>query len=107
MVDTLDRHRRQRRRTCLAAGLLVWARGRATGTTVKVEDGMLKIAQGASHHQFPLTGSYPPIDVLGDPADRSWKVLIQRRGMGPFVVTRGMVDPAEFTEVIRRFRPRA
>ena len=88
-------------------GLLWTARARATGTTVTIEDGVLKIVQGSSHHQFPLTGSHPPIDILGEPGDRSWKVLIQRRGMRPFVVDAGMVDPGEFTDAIRRFRPRA
>ena len=63
-------------------GLLWSARHRATGTTV-------------------------PIDVLGEPGDRGWRVLIQRRGMRPFVVDAGMVDPGELTEAIRRFRPRA
>ena len=32
-------------------------------------------------------------------------VLIERRGMPPFVITRRMVDPVEFTEALRHFRP--
>lgn len=83
------------------------ARGRATGTQVSIEDGVLRVVQGASQHRFPLTGTYPPIDVVGDPGHRGWKVLIQRKGMAPYAVTRSMVDPAEFTDAIRRFRPRA
>lgn len=89
------------------AALLLSARGRATGTEVSVENGMLRIAQGPTLHRFPLAGSYPPIDVLGEPGDRGWKVLIQRRGMAPYAVTASMVDPADFTEMIRRFRPDA
>jgi len=90
----------------LAAAL--WsARGRATGTQVSIEDGVLRVVQGTSQHRFPLTGTYPPIDVVGDPGDRGWKVLIQRKGMAPYAVTRSMVDPAAFTDVIRRFRPHA
>lgn len=83
------------------------ARGRATGTQVSIEDGVLRVVQGTSQHRFPLTGTYPPIDVVGDPGDRGWKVLIQRKGMAPYAVTRSMVDPSEFTDAIRRFRPRA
>lgn len=83
------------------------ARGRATGTRVSIEDGVLRVVQGTSQHRFPLTGTYPPIDVVGSPGDRGWKVLIQRKGMAPYAVTRSMVDPAEFTDALRRFRPRA
>lgn len=91
----------------LLAFALGSARGRATGTVVSIEDGILRIAQGPSQHRFPLTSAYPPIDVLGEPTDRGWKVLIQRKGMGPFVVTSRMVDAVEFTEALRRFRPQA
>jgi hypothetical protein len=87
---------------------VLWqARMRARGTAVTVEDGVLKIARGESRHQFPLTGVHPPIDIVGEPGSRGWKVLIQRRGMAPYVVDDRMVDPFEFTETIRRFRPRA
>jgi hypothetical protein len=68
---------------------------------------MLLIQQGRTCHQFPLTAVHPPIDVVGRPGERGWKVLIQRRGRGPYVVDRRMVDPVEFTEAIRRFRPGA
>jgi hypothetical protein len=88
-------------------GLLWSARMRATGTAVTIEDGVLKVVRGQSRHQFPLTGVHPPIDIVGEPGDRGWRVLIQRRGMRPFVVDGGMVDPFEFTDAIHRFRPRA
>ncbi len=92
----------------LAALFLVWKlRGRTTGTQITIEDGMLRIAQGKGRHLFPLAGAHPPIDILGEPGRRNWKVLIQRRGMPPFVITRKMVEPSEFTEVIRHFRPDA
>jgi hypothetical protein len=91
----------------LLTGLLWHARNRATGTTVRIERGELWIQQGRSSHRFPLAGPHPPIDVVGDPHERGWKVLIQRRGRGPYVVDARMVDPVEFTEAIRRFRPGA
>ena len=68
---------------------------------------MLRVVQGHSVHQFPLAGSHPPIDVLGEPGRRSWKVLIQRRGMPPYAITRRMVEPVEFTDALRHFRPDA
>lgn len=86
--------------------LLVWRLRRTTSSTeITVEHGVLRVVQGHSVHRFPLVGSHPPIEVLGDPRRRSWRVLIQRRGMPPYVITRRMVDPVEFTEVLRHFRP--
>jgi hypothetical protein len=91
----------------ILTGLLWQARMRATGSVVTIEDGVLKIVRGESRHQFPLTGVHPPIDVVGEPGERGWKVLIQRRGMAPYVVDDRMVEPFEFTDAIHRFRPRA
>lgn len=92
----------------LAVLVLTWKlRSRTTGTQVTIEHGVLRIVQGDSRHQFPLVGTHPPIDVVGEPGQRSWRVLIQRRGMAPFVITRAMVDPADFTEALRHFRPLA
>jgi hypothetical protein len=97
----------------VAVGLAVAAllagklRARTTGSRVTIEHGVLRIVQGDTRHQFPLAGAHPPIDVLGEPGQRSWRVLIQRRGMSPFVITRTMVDPVDFTEALRQFRPQA
>lgn len=88
--------------------LLAWTLRKHThGATVSIENGVLRIVQGKSRHLFPLVGTHPPISILGKPSDRGWKVLIQRRGMPPFVVNRRMVEPGAFTEAIRHFRPEA
>lgn len=88
--------------------LLAWTLRKHThGATVSIENGVLRIVQGKSRHLFPLVGTHPPISILGKPGDRGWKVLIQRRGMPPFVVNRRMVEPGAFTEAIRHFRPEA
>ncbi len=92
----------------VAALLLVWkVRGRTNSTHITIENGMLRIEQGKSRHLFPLASAHPPIDIIGEPGRRSWKVLIQRRGMPPFVITRKMVEPIGFSEAIRHFRPDA
>lgn len=97
----------------VAGGLLLvsWAlsalRSRATGTEVSIVDGVLRVQQGDSVHRFPLTGVHPPIEVLGAPSDRGWKVVIQRRGMGPYVITSRMTDPQLLTDAIRVHRPHA
>lgn len=82
-------------------------RGRAAGTQVSIHGGELRIVQGPSQHRFPLTASYPPIEVLGTPGQHGWKVLIQRKGMPDYTITSSMVDPVAFTAALRRFRPDA
>lgn len=82
-------------------------RGRATGTEVSIHGGELRIVQGPSQHRFPLTASYPPIEVVGAPGQHGWKVLIQRKGMPDYTITPSMVDPVAFTAALRRFRPDA
>ena len=45
------------------------------------------------------------MQVIGEPGRRGWKVLFLRRGMSPFVIDSSMVDPHEFTSVLRYYRP--
>lgn len=75
--------------------------------TLTVRDGRLDIMRAGSRHSFDLAGHYTPIDVVGEPGSRDWKVLFHRRGMSPYVVDASMVDPVEFTRVVRGFRPEA
>lgn len=85
---------------------VVWAvRAGAAVTTLTVRGGQLEILRGGSRHQFDLTSRYTPIDVVGEPGSRTWKVLFHRRSMAPFVVDASMVDPVEFTRVVRHYRP--
>ncbi|HEU4811218.1 MAG TPA: hypothetical protein VFT00_03675 [Nocardioides sp.] len=75
--------------------------------TLTVRDGRLDIMRAGSRHSFDLASQYTPIDVVGEPGSRDWKVLFHRRGMTPYVVDASMVDPVEFTRVVREFRPEA
>ena len=72
-----------------------------------VHDGQLEILRAGSRHRFDLAGDYAPIEVVGAPGRRGWKVLVQRRGMAPYVIDSSMVDPREFMRVLRRYRPEA
>lgn len=88
--------------------LLLWSgRSTAAPTRMVVENGVLDITRHDTHHMFDLNSSYTPIEVVGTPGRRGWKVLILRRSMAPFVIDSSMVDPHEFTEVLERFRPSA
>ena len=45
------------------------------------------------------------VEMHGKPGGRGWKVLIMRRSMSPYVIDSSMVDPGEFTYVVRFFHP--
>ncbi|MDN5901328.1 MAG: hypothetical protein L0H74_14860, partial [Brachybacterium sp.] len=86
--------------------LVMWsARSSASPPTLVVDRGQLDITGRDTHHRFDLTSDYTPIEVVGTPGRRDWKVLITRRSMPPFVIDRSMVDPHEFMEVFDRCRP--
>jgi hypothetical protein len=92
--------------TLLVLTLTLWAIRAASPTThLSVHAGQLEVVQGGGRFVFELASGYTPIDVVGAPGDRNWKVLFVRRNMDPFVIDSSMVDPQEFMEVLRRYRP--
>jgi hypothetical protein len=95
----------------LAAVLLVltlalWAiRASSPITHLAVRSGQLEVTRAGSRSTYDLSGGFTPIEVVGNPGDRGWRVLFLRRGMDPFVVDSSLVDPRAFMEVLRRYRP--
>ncbi|GAB3776293.1 hypothetical protein FB382_000062 [Nocardioides ginsengisegetis] len=86
--------------------MVVWGvRAGAATAHLTVRGGQLEIVRGGGRNVFDLASHYTPIDVIGEPGDRNWRVLFHRRSMSPFVVDASMVDPAEFTRVLRHYRP--
>jgi hypothetical protein len=86
--------------------LVLWAiRTGSPSAHLRVHAGQLEVVQGGVRNVFELTGSFTPIEVVGTPGDRDWRVLFLRRNMDPFVIDSSMVDPREFMEVLRRYRP--
>jgi hypothetical protein len=104
-----------RNRTTLTIGLaatlgllvmIIWAvRAGSPPPRLSVHAGQLEVIQAGGRFVFDLSGTYTPIEVVGRPGDRGWKVLFLRRNMDPFVIDSSMVDPHEFMKVLRRFRP--
>lgn len=76
-------------------------------TTLSVRGGQLEIIRAGSRHRFDLASDYTPIEIVGEPGSRKWKVLFHRKSMAPFVVDASMVDPVEFSRVVRHYRPGA
>lgn len=100
------------RSTGLAVGLgmlvLLLLRLRSSVQVAQVSiapGGRLEVRRDGSRTVFDLGSGYAPVDELGEPTDRTWRVLIQRKGMKPFVVDRRLVRPQEFSPVLRRYRP--
>ncbi len=83
----------------------IWAS--SSVTTLSVRGGQLEIVRAGSRHRFDMASDYTPIEIIGEPGSRNWKVLFHRKSMAPFVVDASMVDPAEFTRVVRHYRPSA
>ncbi len=90
----------------LVAVLIViwWFRNRHRTVTVTSVGSRLEIRDGGLH-VFDLSRTDSPLDVIGLPGDRNWRVLFHRRGMRPYVVDASMVDPAEFMRVLHAHRP--
>jgi len=85
---------------------VVWAiRASSSPTRLTLHGSELEIVRNGGRAQFDLASKHTPIEMHGEPGDRRWKVLILRRSMSPYVVDASMVDPAEFTRVLRYFRP--
>jgi hypothetical protein len=93
--------------TMLTLTLALWAiRAASPVARLSVRGGQLEVEQGGTRLVFDLSGSgYTPIRVEGAPGDRRWKVVFLRRSMDPFVIDSSMVDPHEFMDVLRRYRP--
>ena len=85
--------------------VLAMLRAGAPVTRVTVRAGRLDIVRGESRYRFDLTDDQARIDVVGNPGERRWRVLFHRRSLAPYVVDAAMVDPIEFTRILRRHRP--
>ena len=96
----------------LTTGVAWRAWSRRPVATVTVSGTRLEITQGGGRHVFDLADTRSPVDVIGVPGDRSWRVLFYRRGRTPYVLDASMVDPAEFMRVLHarrsevHYRPR-
>jgi hypothetical protein len=96
--------------TVLIAAGLVWATRRAwalRGPRARVEDGVVVLRGPDGVHRFDLRREATRVRVVGEPGDRGWRVVVERRGLDDLVVTPAATDPEEFTAALRRWRPDA
>gem|GEM_PF-5745733 len=92
--------------TAAVVTAIAWAaRAGSSPARLTMHGSELEIVRGGSRAVFDLAASHVPVQMEGRPGDRKWKVLIIRRSMTPFVIDASMVDPVEFTKVVRFYRP--
>lgn len=89
------------------AAALAWgaAQTRVGRVSVRVVDGVVEVVEGDTTRRFDLRNDGVRIDVQGGPGDTYWRVRFYRRALDPVDVDDTMVDPAEFMERLREFRP--
>jgi hypothetical protein len=91
----------------LLAGVLIatWrVRGRHRTAAVVATGGRLEIVSNGGRHVFDLARRDHPVEAIGLPGDRRWRVLFHRRGMRPYVVDASMVDPGAFIRLLHGHR---
>ncbi len=96
--------------TVLIAVGLLWGTRRAwalRSPRASVEDGVVVLRGRTGVHRFDLRRDTTGVRVVGEPGDRGWRVVLERRGLDDLVVTPSATDPEAFTTELRRWRPDA
>ena len=84
--------------------VVVWAvRASTSVTEMAVIRGQLEIIRDGRFEVVDLASPYTPLLVEGSPGQRSWKVLILRKDLDPFVIDSSIVDPHEFMDLLRAY----
>ncbi|WP_160004782.1 hypothetical protein [Nocardioides sp. AX2bis] len=90
----------------VALTLVLWAvRSSTSVARLAVEGGQLTVTRNGETWRCDLASRATPIEVVGTPGRRGWKVVFARRGRPPYVVDSSVVDPAHFTRVLAHYRP--
>lgn len=86
--------------------LVVWAvRASCVTTELSIRRGQLIVTRAGQVQRVDISGGHTVIAIVGEPGDRRWTVLFERRGLPLVVVNSGMVDPHWFTSALYRLRP--
>ncbi|TWG91404.1 hypothetical protein L615_008000000020 [Nocardioides sp. J9] len=86
--------------------LVVWAiRASCVTTKLTIRRGQLLVTRGGQTQRVDIKGGHTIIAIVGEPGDRRWTVLFERRGLPLVVVNSSVVDPHWFTSALYRLRP--
>ena len=89
--------------TCLLGYLAL--NSRVETFEVSVSRGMVYIDSSSDSYRFDLRSSTTQLEMVGQPGDPGWQLNFLRRHLDPFTVDASMVDPVEFVQQIREWRP--
>lgn len=93
-----------------AIGLLLtiglwFLRAASAPPRVRISSGNLHIEAHGERHSWDLTNPYVRLTVHGRPGRPGWQVRLLRPQQPPYVVDASVVDPREFMEFLRSYRP--
>lgn len=80
-------------------------RTRVEPVTVHVTRGVVFAERGGTTYRFDLRSDSTHVEQRGRVGDNDWQIRFLRRSMDPLVIDATMVDPAEFVERLREYRP--
>ena len=89
--------------TCLLGYLAL--NSRVETFEVSVSRGMVYIDSSSDSYRFDLRSSTTQLEMVGQPGNPGWQLNFLRRNLDPFTVDASMVDPVEFVQRIREWRP--
>ena len=87
------------------AGLFAYRRIGRSSRVVLTSEGLLTMSFGPNQHQFDLAEPETELEMAGQPGDRTWELRVPREGSTPLVVTSSSVDPVQFTDALKQWRP--
>jgi hypothetical protein len=86
--------------------LVVWGvRAGSAKTTVVVRRGRLEVRRDDALDSVDLASRFTPVQIVGRPGHRGWKVLIERPDLPVLRIDGSLVDPRDFTDLLLRLRP--
>ncbi len=86
--------------------LALWAARVLTPVVhLSVRGGVLLLDRDGDTWRCDLSETAVSVEVVGRPGQRGWRVVLQPRGLPPYVVDAHVVDPVRFTRVLQHYRP--
>ena len=91
----------------LLAGASLLALGALTPTVVTLRTSVLEVAAGETVRRYDLADDGVRLDVQGSTSSLSWRARLRHPDGDVDLLSRRQVDPREFTDAVRSYRPEA
>lgn len=86
--------------------VLTWAalRTKVEPVEVSIVRGLVYVKKGESSYRFDVRSAATEVEQVGTPGEPGWELRFARKGMDPFVINGGMVEPVSFMAELRQWR---